>query len=268
MKLVTRHFLITWLTISEESPRIDLALQTAHGLPERSRWRRRISRLSRLSERCAPAFPHEPRSSGQTRGGRYCRARYYHARLQRFISEDPIGFAGGDPNLYAYVFNSPTTLRDPLGLAVDPVSLTALAIFCGGGAAINVATKYVLAGRKVTLGEAASAAAVGCGVGIVTLTAGIALGLTTATGAVVADVATTAESAIVITEKIRRQMGPRGWTEQLINEAIAKGQRIPAVNFATGSPATRYVHPETGQSVIVDDVTRAVIQVGAKGFRF
>jgi RHS repeat-associated protein len=46
----------------------------------------------------------------------YYRARYYHPGLQRFISEDPIGFAGGDTNLYAYVGNSPTGLIDPLGL--------------------------------------------------------------------------------------------------------------------------------------------------------
>ncbi len=48
-------------------------------------------------------------------GIHYYRARYYHPGLQRFISEDPIGFGGGDPNLYAYVFNSPTILRDPSG---------------------------------------------------------------------------------------------------------------------------------------------------------
>ena len=37
----------------------------------------------------------------------YYRARYYSPSLRRFISEDPIGFAGGDPNLYAYVNGNP-----------------------------------------------------------------------------------------------------------------------------------------------------------------
>jgi RHS repeat-associated protein len=46
----------------------------------------------------------------------YYRARYYHPGLQRFIAEDPIGFAGGDVNLYAYVFNNPANFTDPLGL--------------------------------------------------------------------------------------------------------------------------------------------------------
>ncbi len=33
----------------------------------------------------------------------YYRARYYHAGCARFISEDPIGWASGQTNNYAYV---------------------------------------------------------------------------------------------------------------------------------------------------------------------
>ncbi len=46
----------------------------------------------------------------------YYRARYYSPLLQRFISDDPIGFAGGEPNLYSYVRNNPVVRTDPLGL--------------------------------------------------------------------------------------------------------------------------------------------------------
>jgi RHS repeat-associated protein len=46
----------------------------------------------------------------------YYRARYYHPQLQRFISEDPIGFRGGDINVYAYGRNNPMRFVDPLGL--------------------------------------------------------------------------------------------------------------------------------------------------------
>jgi RHS repeat-associated protein len=45
----------------------------------------------------------------------FYRARYYSPTLQRFISQDPIGFGGRDPNLYGYVANSPTNFRDPTG---------------------------------------------------------------------------------------------------------------------------------------------------------
>ncbi len=46
----------------------------------------------------------------------YYRARYYHPRLQRFIAEDPIGFEGGDVNLYEYVSGNPLIFTDPTGL--------------------------------------------------------------------------------------------------------------------------------------------------------
>jgi RHS repeat-associated protein len=45
----------------------------------------------------------------------YYRARYYAPEMGRFISEDPIGFAGGI-NFYAYVGNDPVNFVDPLGL--------------------------------------------------------------------------------------------------------------------------------------------------------
>src|SRR5207247_2058106 len=53
-------------------------------------------------------------------GLKYYRARYYHPVLQRFISEDPIAFHGGDTNLYGYVRNSPLRLIDPSGLFASP----------------------------------------------------------------------------------------------------------------------------------------------------
>jgi RHS repeat-associated protein len=51
-----------------------------------------------------------------TTGLDYLRARYYSPPLQRFLSEDPLGFAGGDVNLYAYVSDQPLAFVDPLGL--------------------------------------------------------------------------------------------------------------------------------------------------------
>ncbi|MEW6429383.1 MAG: RHS repeat-associated core domain-containing protein [Thermodesulfobacteriota bacterium] len=45
----------------------------------------------------------------------YMRARYYDPQVGRFISEDPLGFDGGDVNLYAYVLNNPVLMVDPDG---------------------------------------------------------------------------------------------------------------------------------------------------------
>ncbi|MFC1584271.1 RHS repeat domain-containing protein [Fibrobacterota bacterium] len=46
----------------------------------------------------------------------YMRARYYSAREGRFISEDPIGYNGGDANLFGYGWNNPMVYVDPFGL--------------------------------------------------------------------------------------------------------------------------------------------------------
>ncbi|MBI5695633.1 MAG: RHS repeat-associated core domain-containing protein [Nitrospirae bacterium] len=51
----------------------------------------------------------------------YMRARYYDPQVGRFISEDPLGFGGGDVNLMAYVGNNPVNNIDPLGLYNDPL---------------------------------------------------------------------------------------------------------------------------------------------------
>jgi RHS repeat-associated protein len=202
--------------------------------------------------------PHRPdahrgrrRFSGPTRNGRYSWARYYHPGLQRFISEDPIGFGGGDSNLYAYVFNSPTELRDPSGLAVDPVSLTALAIFCAGGAGVNVTTKYALSGRKPTLSDAA----IGCGVGVLTLTAGIA-----AAGAAVVvtagDLATLSTTAHGAT-RIAGPLATRGGV--LSADQIAAVQASGRVMTQTDGAIVRILQNANGRFNVVIEGERGLI---------
>ena len=51
----------------------------------------------------------------------FYRGRYYSPLLGRFINEDPLGFDGGDDNLYAYVFDDPIELIDPSGLDALPM---------------------------------------------------------------------------------------------------------------------------------------------------
>jgi len=53
-------------------------------------------------------------------GLHYFRARYQHPVLGRFISEDPIGLAGG-MNTYSYVGDNPVNFADPLGLIITTV---------------------------------------------------------------------------------------------------------------------------------------------------
>ncbi len=64
----------------------------------------------------------------------YYRARYYNPTFQRFVSQDPIGFGGGDPNSYAYVGQSPDNFTDPSG-QIAPI-VAAMAVGCLVGASI------------------------------------------------------------------------------------------------------------------------------------
>jgi RHS repeat-associated protein len=49
--------------------------------------------------------------------------RWYDPNVGRWISEDPVGFAAGDANLYRYVGNSPTNFIDPSGLFTVGISI-------------------------------------------------------------------------------------------------------------------------------------------------
>jgi RHS repeat-associated protein len=202
----------------------------------------------------------------------FYRARYYDPRRQRFLEGDPVGFGGGSVNLYTYVNNRPTMLTDPTGknpLIVLPVvgciaggigagamsgwSARKMALGCAVGALIGLGAGAGLAGEAVAEGTAAAEGT----------------GTAAAEGdAAAAEAQASQSSAQNLSSKIVRQMEQRGWTQDLIEEAKASGQRVPTTNYANGNPATRYISPTTGQSVVIDDVTGDVIHVGGPGFKY
>ena len=65
--------------------------------------------------------------------------------------------------------------------------------------------------------------------------------------------------------KLRKQMRKRGWTEAELREALAT-TAFPAVG--KGGPAMRYVHPTTGNSVVVDQATGEIFHVGGEGYEY
>ena len=104
----------------------------------------------------------------------YYRARYYSPGMHRFVSEDPIGFVGGNTNLYAYVGDSPTNLRDPSGKSPCVVGALGGIIIYNGYQVYNELSSF-MAGRKIPnagwsgawniLSGSAQAAMAGCMIG-------------------------------------------------------------------------------------------------------
>jgi RHS repeat-associated protein len=121
----------------------------------------------------ANSFQYTGRENDGT-GLMYYRARYYSPELQRFISQDPLGFRGGDANLYGYVGNSPMNGNDPTGLfgsgVIAGVSGT-IGLGGGYGGAMSIG-----AGVFVDIGEGG-----GTGSGATTASAFISGGFTAPT---------------------------------------------------------------------------------------
>ena len=66
-------------------------------------------------------------------------------------------------------------------------------------------------------------------------------------------------------KKLKKQMRKRGWTYEQIKEALnTKG--VPAQGKKNA--ATRYIHPKTGKSVVVDNKTGEIFHIGKDGFGY
>jgi RHS repeat-associated protein len=78
------------------------------------------------SETIRNAYAYTGREYDSETGLYYYRARYYDPEAGRFVSKDPIGFAGGDANQYVYSANDPVNWVDPWGnfqLPANPSNL-------------------------------------------------------------------------------------------------------------------------------------------------
>jgi len=83
----------------------------------------RYDSFGNIVDRMNPAFVQPYAFTGREydpeSGLLYERNRYASLELGRYISEDPIGLAGGDVNFYVRVGNNPVNWIDPLGLLTD-----------------------------------------------------------------------------------------------------------------------------------------------------
>jgi RHS repeat-associated protein len=74
-----------------------------------------------IGEQSDNPFQFAGRENDEGTGLLFERNRYYSPVLGRYISEDPIGFAGGDINFYVRVGNNPVNFVDPFGLCASGV---------------------------------------------------------------------------------------------------------------------------------------------------
>jgi RHS repeat-associated protein len=92
-----------------------------------------------------PAFQNPFQFTGRENDGTglyYYRARFHSPSLHRFVSQDPMGLAGG-VNVYAYVLNNPILFTDPFGLEIFCVfgqSTGRLLCTCDGKVIVDVKT--------------------------------------------------------------------------------------------------------------------------------
>jgi len=184
----------------------------------------------------------------------YLRARTYDPATAQFLSSDPLEAITGEP--YAYAGDNPVNHGDPTGL--DFLEEVGEGVAGWGDTITFGATNWVREELGINNIDACSGAYQAGGY------AGLATGVLIP-GEGEAEIGA---EGLSISAKIARQMESRGWTEEEIQEAIKSGEQIPAVNKATGDPATRYINPKTGQSVVVDNGTKEVIHVGGPGFKY
>ncbi len=206
--------------------------------------------------------------------------RWYDPQIGRWLSEDPISFAGGDANLYRYVGNQPTGYIDPNGLvypvhpmpprpgwhknwgqppnakiADRPKPPTPPPTFPGYGFDDRPIQSVVGPGDAL----AAAAAEVPCALyyGFKQLIGGDSQGAQR----------NWRLGGNKTAQKWANQMRQRGWTPEQIDEALSHGRSCPATNNVNPTnPAIRYINPTTGQSVVIDAQTGEIIHVGGPGF--
>jgi len=121
-------------------------------------------------------------------------ARDYDPRVGRWTSKDPIGFGGGDANLYGYVVGDPVNLIDPSGeilplalaLAVAATALVGATAVAVGGVegALYLAARFGCDGSDADSARRARDEAIGLNLSLAAglATAGVAAELTPVLG--------------------------------------------------------------------------------------
>ncbi len=136
-----------------------------------------VSSVGQVAEPADIVFAYTGREWDPDAGLYNYRARWFDPGTGGFISEDPLGFAAGDANLYRYVGNSPLNGIDPSGLTqqgnpLEHVTTLVDSSTLGNGSAGNRSSSAGLLAGLQELGQAVVTAGRTAGEGVRSLLAG------------------------------------------------------------------------------------------------
>ena len=179
------------------------------------------------------------------------------------MSRDPLAATTHAP--YGYAGNSPLNRTDPLGLDWGCVWVVYLSDALKGAANFGAGAADVVTDTLTWGHVRVNAPFHGPGLDISYMSGRWTLTTETLLASCLGfePASVEAESELLISEKISTQMGPRGWTEQAINETVASpAETHPVWDYTTGNqqPATAYVRSD-GSYVVVNDSSGEVVQI-------
>jgi RHS repeat-associated protein len=202
------------------------------------------------------------------------RNRVYSPELGRFLSRDPLGFGGGDFNLYRYAHANPIQLRDPTGKFAFLAPLVPYAVAFGAGVLAGAGSALVgqAAGNVLGVVDDVESRAIPASTGDATVEADVRTRISNAPSAILPALAYTADVATALTPfalAVQLEAAGANAARFATEEAVAGGEvALEELSGAELAAIDARVHscPDTATSLLQKHVRGAVDDFAIQGF--